>query len=71
MLFGDLELTRIEDLAIMISQLIDVDTPAVVIKIDGCAGRDIFLFINHLAKEIIYLHVAASVRIFLKIKSYE
>jgi len=53
----------------MVSQLININPPAVFIKIDRSFCSDVLLFINHLPEKIKDLHIVAFVRTSLKIES--
>jgi len=61
LLFRDLELAGIKNFSVVVSQLIDVNAAAVLIKIDRRFGSNIFLFEYHLAKKVKDLHVVTFV----------
>jgi hypothetical protein len=68
-LLGNLELSGFNNFSVTFPQLIDVDAAVVFIQVDGSSRRNIFLFVNHLAKEIIHLDVVTLLITFLQIKS--
>ena len=55
----------------MISQLVDINTPAIFVEIDRCFCSDIFLFEYHLPEKIKNLHVVTFIGSFLKIEGYK
>ena len=70
-LLGNLELAGIKNFSVMISQLINVNSPAIVCEIDRCFRGNVFLFKNHLSEKIKDLHIVSFVGSCLKIKSDE
>ena len=68
MLFGDLEFAGIKNFSIMVSQLININAPAILVEIDGSFCSNVFLFEYHLSNKIKDLHVVALIGIFLKIE---
>ena len=69
MLLGDLEFAGIKNFSVMVSQLININAPAILVEIDRGFCSNIFLFEYHLSKKIKDLHVVALIGIFLKIES--
>lgn len=69
MLFGNLEFAGIKNFSVMVSQLININTPAIFVEIDRGFCRNIFLFEYHLSEKIKDLHVVTLIGIFLKIES--
>ena len=68
MLFGNLEFAGIKNFSVMVSQLININTPAIFVEIDRCFCSNVFLFKYHLSKKIKDLHVVAFIGTFLKIE---
>jgi len=69
LLLGDLEFAGIKNFSVMIPQLIDINTPAILVEIDRGFCGNVFLLENHFSKKIKDLHVVTLVGILLKIES--
>ena len=69
MSLGDLEFAGIKNFSVMVSQLININAPAILVEIDSGFCSNIFLFEYHLSKKIKDLHIVALIGIFLKIES--
>ena len=52
----------------MVSQLVDINTAAILVQIDRCFCRNVLLLENHLSKKIEDLHVVTFIGSFLKIE---
>lgn len=68
MLLRDLEFAGIKNFAVMVPQLVDINSAAIFVEIDRSFCRNIFLFEHHLPKEVKDLHVVTLIRIFLKVE---
>ena len=68
-LLGNLELTGFHNFSVTLPHLIDVDAAIIFIQVDSSSWRNIFLLVNHFAKEIIQLDVITLLITFLQIKS--
>lgn len=70
-LFGNLELSGLNDLSVAIPQLNNVDAAIKFIQIESGFWRNIFLLINHFAKKIKNLDVITLLSTFFQFKSNE